>query len=93
MQHLFLFETFATTTCILVTVTQDLRKDQVKLIWFLITLLNFILFYRHFWINMGASVLSFIVLVATQSAVHGFTEGVPLFILSNSLTLVWLLIV
>jgi hypothetical protein len=64
---------------------------MIKLIWVLISLLNFILFYVCFWMSMVASMMSFVVILATEIIVRGFPEKMSLFFLSNLVSICWLL--
>ena len=66
-------------------------RNFLKLIWMLLTLINFILFYGHFSSCLGASSISFVVYFSVDVIIQGLPEEPLSYITSNLIALPCLL--
>ncbi len=62
-KYLFYGESLATTLCLAEIVGLGSSRDSTMLIWMLLTLFDFILFYRDVWLNIGACLIQYFVLL------------------------------
>ncbi len=81
-KYIFYGETLATTLCMAEIVGLGSSRDSVMLVWMLLTLFDFILFYRDVWFNIGACLVQYFVLFTIQLCLNGTPEKeeLPLFI-------------
>ena len=84
-KFLFYGETLATTVCMAVTVALGSSRDSAMFIWMMLTLFDFILFYRHIWRSFGACLIQYGILLTVQLVINGIPEKeeLPLFIIKN----------
>ena len=92
-KYVFYVETLATSLCMAEIVGIGSSKDSVMFTWMLLTLFDFILFYRDVWYNIGACLIQYLVLLTIQLCLNGAPEKeeLPLFILKNFVALGWYL--
>ena len=62
-KYLFYGETLATTISVAEIIALGSSRDSAMFIWMMLTLFDFILFYKHIWTSFGACLIQYSILL------------------------------